>query len=238
MLARMLILVFLACAGHAKRIHAADKRIESPHPVQSLASFLMAFNNPGLLVRQSQRRNTDAQMMAEFSPLTARRSVVKYDIDKPVPEEVTTRALEAAILAPNHFLSEPWRFYTCGPETKEKLRGLNEDKRKMVEGVPEMLVVTVASEHDLSEKLGLEDHAAVSAAVQNFMLQLAADGLGSKWMTGALGVAPEAVLEAVGAPEGEKLMGVIWYGYPAKALEDAKAPPRKKGLEGVLTKLP
>mmetsp|Transcript_129381 Transcript_129381/g.242087 ORF Transcript_129381/g.242087 Transcript_129381/m.242087 type:complete len:241 (+) Transcript_129381:85-807(+) len=240
MLARVLALAFLACracVGHGKRVHTSSERMEAPDAVQSLASLLVAFNNPGLL-RQSQRRNADVQMMADFSPLTARRSVVKYDIDKPVPEEVTSRALEAAILAPNHFLSEPWRFYTCGPETKEKLRGLNEDKRKMAEGVPEMLVVTVASEHDLSEKLGLEDHAAVSASVQNFMLQLAADGLGSKWMTGALGAAPEAVLEAVGAPEGEKLMGVIWYGYPAKALEEAKAPPRKKGLEGVLTKLP
>ena len=56
-------------------------------------------------------------------------------------------------------------------------------------------------------------------------------------MTGALGAAPEDVLAAVGAGEGERLMGAIWYGYPAKELaNDAKAPPRKKGIEGVLTK--
>ena len=52
------------------------------------------------------------------------------------------------------------------------------------------------------------------------MLSLAADGVGSKWMTGALGAAPEAVLECVGASADEKLMGAIWYGYPAKALAD------------------
>ena len=51
----------------------------------------------------------------------------------------------AAILAPNHFLSEPWRFYLAGPETKAKLCGLNEEKRKAAEGVPEWLVVTCAS---------------------------------------------------------------------------------------------
>ena len=95
------------------------------------------------------------------------------------------------------------------------------------------------SEHDLSEKLGLEDHAACACAIQNFMLSLAEDGIGSKWMTGALGAAPEDVMAAVGAPAGEKLMGAIWYGYPAKDLaEDAKAPPRKKGLDGVLTACP
>ena len=58
-------------------------------------------------------------------------------------------------------------------------------------------------------------------------------------MTGALGAAPEAVLEAVGAGDGEKLIGVIWFGYPAKELtEGGKAPPRKKGLDGVLTACP
>ena len=103
---------------------------------------------------------------AALDPLLARRSVVKYDA-KAVDPAVTQKALEAAILAPNHFLSEPWRFYTCGPETKAKLCGLNEDKRKMAEGVPEWLVVTCASEHALDEKLGLEDHAAVACATQS-----------------------------------------------------------------------
>jgi nitroreductase len=109
----------------------------------------------------------------------------------------------------------------------------------MAEAVPEWLIVTCASEHDLAEKLGLEDHAACACAVQNFMLSLAGEGIGSKWMTGALGAAPEDVMAAVGAGAGEKLIGAIWYGYPAKDLaEDAKAPPRKKGLDGVLTACP
>ena len=48
-----------------------------------------------------------------LNPLKARRSVAKYS-DKAVPADATTKALEAAIQAPNHFLSEPWRFYTAG----------------------------------------------------------------------------------------------------------------------------
>ena len=79
-----------------------------------------------------------------LNPLKARRSVAKYS-DKAVPAAATTKALETAIQAPNHFLSEPWRFYSCGPETKAKLCGLNEDKRKAAEGVPEWLIVTCAS---------------------------------------------------------------------------------------------
>ena len=64
----------------------------------------------------------------QLNGLLARRSVAKYDTAKPVPAEATERALQAAILAPNHFLSEPWRFYTCGPDTKAKLCALKEDR--------------------------------------------------------------------------------------------------------------
>ena len=111
--------------------------------------------------------------------------------------------------------------------------------RAVGRGVPEWLIVTLASEHPEGEKLFYEDMQAVACATQNFMTSLAADGVGSKWMTGALGAAPTDVLAAVGAPESEKLVGAIWYGYPAKELaNDAKAPPRKKGLDGVLIKLP
>lgn len=81
---------------------------------------------------------------------------------------------------------------------------------------------------------------AVACATQNFMLSLAEDGVGSKWMTGALGAAPEDVLKAVDVDASkEKLIGAIWYGFPAKALSaDAKSPPRKLGLAGTRTNLP
>ena len=42
-----------------------------------------------------------------LNPLKTRRSVVKYS-SKRVPTASTKRALEAAIMAPNHFLSEPY----------------------------------------------------------------------------------------------------------------------------------
>merc|ERR1740130_1294438 len=99
-----------------------------------------------------------------------------------------------------------------------------------------MIVTIAASEYgedgSISTKKGLEDHAATACAIQNFMISLADEGVGSKWMTGALGVAPEAVMGVVGADtEAERFMGAIWYGYPAKDLAEAKAPKRKLGME-------
>lgn len=99
----------------------------------------------------------------QLNGLLARRSVVKYDTAKEVPPEATDRALQAAIMAPNHFLSEPWRFYSCGPETKAKLCGLNEDKRTMAEGVPCWMIVTISSEHEVDAKLGAPRSAAATS---------------------------------------------------------------------------
>jgi len=176
--------------------------------------------------------------------LHLRRSVVKYNMTQSVPDVVVTRALEAAILAPNHFLTEPWRFYEAGPATRAKLIAMNEAKAEAFSKVPGWMVVTVAaSEFDaeggISTKKGLEDHAAVACAVMNFMLSLAAEGVGTKWMTGALQMRPEDILDLVGADRAaERFMGVIWFGYPEVPLSlTVAAPTRKRGLTGVHRRL-
>lgn len=69
-----------------------------------------------------------------YDPLFARRSVTAYK-EQEVSAEVVRRALEAAIHAPNHFLTEPWRFYLAGKETRAKLVALNEVKRSIFEKV-------------------------------------------------------------------------------------------------------
>lgn len=174
--------------------------------------------------------------------LPIRRSVAKYNTDEKVSEEAVTKACEAALMAPNHFLSEPTRMYDLGPDAVSKLKGLNEDKAKMFDGVPGWMVFTVKTEHlddngGISAKLALEDHATVACAVQNFMQSLAEDGVGTKWMTGALGIAPEDIMKTIGAPDDEKMMGVIWYGVPAKSIDELPVPKRKLSVDNVLTKV-
>ena len=185
-----------------------------------------------------------AQFTKAFSkvnPLLARRSVVKYDIDKKVPDALVDKAFEAAVRAPNHFLTAPWRFYNLreGTNARSKLIGLNEEKRAVFEKVPNFLVITLKSEHDFASKLWLEDHAAVAASTQNFMLSLASDGVGSKWMTGAMGSSEKAIMKAVGANwDDEHFMGVIMYGFPQTPLsESAKVPKRKLDLDECLIDL-
>eukprot|EP00535_Pseudo-nitzschia_heimii_P002434 CAMPEP_0197173832 /NCGR_PEP_ID=MMETSP1423-20130617/607_1 /TAXON_ID=476441 /ORGANISM="Pseudo-nitzschia heimii, Strain UNC1101" /LENGTH=200 /DNA_ID=CAMNT_0042622697 /DNA_START=113 /DNA_END=715 /DNA_ORIENTATION=+ len=173
--------------------------------------------------------------------LPIRRSVAKFTEDK-VPEDAVTKAAEAALMAPNHFLSEPTRMYDLGSEAVENLKALNEDKAKMFAGVPGWMVFSIKTEHlddegGISSKLALEDHATVACAAQNFMQSLAEDGVGTKWMTGALGIDPTEIMKVAGASEDEKMIGVIWYGIPAKSLDELKAPKRKLSVDDILTKV-
>ncbi len=50
--------------------------------------------------------------------LRQRRSVKRFT-DRPVTRAEIEALLDAAILGPNHRLTEPWRFYVLGPEARE-----------------------------------------------------------------------------------------------------------------------
>ena len=51
-----------------------------------------------------------------------RRSVFPKDYtDQPVPEDFINEVLEAAVLAPNHKRTKPWRFKVFKGEDKQKL---------------------------------------------------------------------------------------------------------------------
>ena len=61
-----------------------------------------------------------------------------------------------------------------------------------------------------------EDYAAVSCAIHNFTLALAARGVGSKWSTGSMTRHPIAYELAGINAETEEIVGFIWYGFAAK----------------------
>ena len=61
-----------------------------------------------------------------------------------------------------------------------------------------------------------EDYAAVSCAIQNFSLALAAHGLGSKWSTGSMTRHQLAYDLSEIDQNKEEIVGFIWFGYPAR----------------------
>ena len=133
--------------------------------------------------------------------LMSRRTVNGFDPNHLVSDEVLKRAIECAIAAPNRSGSEPWRFIKVGPDTFEKLQVLN--ARVIMAGgdkvisrqqskpllpdvwteIPGWCVVTLLlSPNDPETEL--KDFRSTSCVMQNFMLSMWSEGVGSKWTEG------------------------------------------------------
>ncbi len=158
--------------------------------------------------------------------LKSRRTTHLFDPSRPVAVGVVREALQLAVQAPNHRTTEPWRFYVLGPETRERLITLNTDmvrarngdtaaesKQKHWQDIPGFLVVTCQRSADALRQQ--EDYAACACAIQNLMLYLWSEGIGTKWTTG--GVTRDArFFRLIGLDEEEAfVVGLVQYGYPA-----------------------
>lgn len=174
--------------------------------------------------------------------IAQRRSIKKFQ-DRPVSREEIEALLEAGVLAPNHHLTQPWRFYVLGPESRRAYgRALGDRKARKLpdadaanavrekvaaeyEAFPALIAVAmVVSE---SPETREEDYAAVMQAMSNMMLVAVERGLGTHVRTGAVMEDP-AARAAIGARDGERIVGMLSIGVPseppvAKARQAASA---------------
>ena len=177
--------------------------------------------------------------------IASRRSIKKFQ-DRPVPRGDIEALLDAAVLAPNHHLTQPWRFYVLGPAARRQYGlALGDRKaRKVTDPVQADAVrEKTAAEHEafpaliavamtLDEKPETreEDYAAVMQAVGYLMLAAVERGLGSHVRTGAVLEDP-AARAAIGAREGERVVALVSVGVPAEVPE----PKVRKGSADVTT---
>jgi nitroreductase len=161
-----------------------------------------------------------------------RQSIGRVKQD-PVPREKIEQVLESAIHAPNHKITEPWRFHVFeGKGRGEFARARAEMARLMAEeeGEDEELisgrvsrerkkafrspvVIAVISLAGRDEIETLENYAACSAAVQNMQLTAHALGLGCIWRTGPVAYHPH-MREFFGLGEGDRIVAYLYIGYP------------------------
>jgi nitroreductase len=186
----------------------------------------------------------ETQDLREFARVLRGRRTIDQFLQTPVPVELVREALEVATWAPNHYVSEPWRFILPGKETvgrivdlcaevvsADKGPELGEHKRNTWSEKPGWLIVTCPHSDDaLREK---EDYAACCTAVQNFMLYLWKAGVGSKWTTGPI-TRDKRFFDIIGVDEETFfVVGMLWFGYPKITPTQSRAP-----LGEVLLKLP
>lgn len=178
--------------------------------------------------------------------LIGRRTVDVFD-QTLVRDDVLRRAVECAIAAPNRSMSEPWRFIKVGPETVKKFAELKtqlqmETEKGVVSTVgwtkiPGWCVVT-SKISPKDPEAEMEDLKSTSCAIQNFMLSMWSEGIGSKWTSGPVQKTLEfADLCGVDTSK-ERVVGCIWYGFASGGLVSADPKRRKKDVDAVLSSIP
>src|SRR5690606_32835621 len=155
-----------------------------------------------------------------------RRSVGRVAPD-PLPRELIEELLRAALAAPNHHLTHPWRFVVLAGDARREVgeaharavarakpdhppAGLEKEAARL-ERAPVVIACAVAGSDDPVQ--AREDRDAVAAGVQNLLLAAHARGLAAIWRTGVMADEPE-VLEAVGLGPGDALVGMVYLGRP------------------------
>ncbi len=164
-----------------------------------------------------------------------RRTIHEFQTQLP-PRETILEALELARWAPNHRLTEPWRFYWLGPKTIQAIAELNaalvtkakgtragEIKLKRWQAIPGWIVATSLCHSDAVR--AQENYAACCCAIHNIALYLWSQGIGMKWSTGEV-IEQPAFYELLQIDsQQERSVGLLWYGYPATIPQQRRKPP-------------
>jgi nitroreductase len=146
--------------------------------------------------------------------LAAARRTHKEFGPEPVDRETLLELLDVARFAPNHHLTQPWRFRVLGPETLAELQECaGESEARKLERAPTLVVATVVLTGELVTDE--EDICAGAAAITLVLLAATERGLASYWRTpGILRTARGR--EAVGIPAGERFLGLLHFGAPVR----------------------
>ena len=152
--------------------------------------------------------------------IRTRRTHKAYGAE-PVPRELLEELLELARWAPNHNLTNPWRFRVVGPESLAALKSAaGPEAAAKLDRAPTLVVASqVRSDDPIQDE---EDLCAVAAAISYVLLAAHSRGLAGYWRT------PEVLRTAEGraavdVPAGERVLGLLHLGPPR---QDKEAPDR------------
>jgi nitroreductase len=151
---------------------------------------------------------------------------------EPVPRETLDELFELARWAPNHNLTNPWRFRVLGPDSLASLKeAAGEDAAAKLDRAPTLVVVSVVQNGDPVQDE--EDYASASVAAYIVLLAAHARGLAGYWRTPAVLRTPEGC-SAAGVPDGERAIGLLHLG----PLRQDKEPPGRLAPGDFVTYLP
>jgi nitroreductase len=150
---------------------------------------------------------------------------------EPVPRELLDELLELARWAPNHHLTNPWRFRVLGPAALTRLKeAAGPEGASKLDRAPTLVAATVVRSGDAVQDE--EDLCATACATYAVLLGAHARGLAGYWRTPGVLRSPEGQ-KALGIPPGEHFVALIHLGWPRQE----KAPPERAPQSDVVTYL-
>lgn len=134
-----------------------------------------------------------------------------------VPRERLDELFELARWAPNHHLTNPWRFRVLGPRTRERLMELAEERQPgsavKLRRSPTLVAVSAVQSGEAAQDR--EDVLATAVAAYIVLLAAHARGLAGYWRTVPLLDDP-AGRSIVGIPPEETPVGLLYLGDPVQ----------------------
>ena len=150
---------------------------------------------------------------------------------EPVPREQLDELLELARWAPNHHLTNPWRFRVLGPGALERLKAAaGPEAAAKLDRAPTLIAATVLRSPDpVTDE---EDLCAAACAAYAILLGAHARGLAGYWRTPGV-LRTTAGRAALGIDEDERFVALIHLGQPRQD----KEPPERAPVRDVATYL-
>src|SRR4051812_8902942 len=131
---------------------------------------------------------------------------------EPVDRGLLEEILDVARWAPNHNLTNPWRFRVIGPKALERLKeAAGAEAASKLDRAPTLVVCSCALTGDPVQDE--EDLHAAAVAAYIALLVGHARGLAGYWRTPAVLRTPEG-RAAVGMPDDERFVGLLHLGRP------------------------
>jgi nitroreductase len=148
---------------------------------------------------------------------------------EPVDRELLEEILDLARWAPNHNLTNPWRFRVIGPEALERLKqAAGPESARKLDRAPTLVVCSCALTGDAVQDE--EDLHAAAVAAYIVLLAGHARGLATYWRTPEVFRTREGQ-EAVGIPEDERFVGLLHLGAPVQEQRTPERLPANQVVE-------
>jgi len=185
--------------------------------------------------------------------IQARRTCYQFaDITQyPVADVDLYLCLEAARWAPNHKLTQPWRFWIVGEESKQALAHIYAENRALKRAdkstdcfkeiydkailkfmsIPKIVLVGQILNNDPT--ILKEDYAACACAIQNFQLMAWSFKLGVQWSTGPI-LKDERTMNKLNIDSNAiELIGALYIGHHKPDCQKANS--KREPLETFIT---